>query len=146
MKILFVNIVETTVFVNFAHPLHMPLLDVVGMRIGEIKQPLAEMQHHRVAAQLFLIVEALRKHFLFESAAYNGALIGKGQFFGLYKTAGLFEQSRASDFFHIKQHNAAVDIIGAHQHFAVTVARRGVLHSAYVRVVQKAYVAVKNKE
>ena len=48
------------------------------------------MQNHRVLTQLFLIVKALRQYFLFFGAADNCALVGEGQLFCLYQTAGLF--------------------------------------------------------
>ena len=87
---MFVYVVEAMIAVYFMHAFHLPLLYVVGVRVWQVKQPFAEMKNHRVLTQLFLIVKALGQYFLFFGAADNCALVGEGQLFCLYQTAGLF--------------------------------------------------------
>ena len=78
-KIFVQNIVKFAVPEHGTHFFHVPLLNVIHMRIRKIKQPLAEMPHHGAFVQKFLVVEFLRQHFLFACAPHNRALIGKQQ-------------------------------------------------------------------
>ena len=64
-----INIVKADVAEHFAHFFHVPLLYIVGMRIGKVKKSFAEMSDDGVFVQKFLIVELLRQHFLFSGTA-----------------------------------------------------------------------------
>ena len=96
---------------NLMHFIHLPLLDIVGVRVWQPEQPLAEMSHNRVFVQKLLIVKLLRQQFFSRGASYNRALIGKYKFFGANQFARFFKQPRLPDFFHVEQQHAGIYIV-----------------------------------
>jgi hypothetical protein len=47
----------------------MPLFDIGGVRIRQIKQPLGKMTHNGMLVQKFLVIVSLGQHFLARGAA-----------------------------------------------------------------------------
>ena len=139
-----INIVKAGVAEHFAHFFHVPLLYIVGMRIGKVKKSFAEMSDDGVFVQKFLIVELLRQHFLFSGTADDCALVGKRQFFLFNERACLAKLSCFLNLVHVEQHYSAVDIVWVYQKFAVMVACRSVFDVAYVDIVQKRDIAIKH--
>jgi hypothetical protein len=54
---------------------HLPLFDIGGMRIRQIKQPLGKMTHYGMLVQKFLVIVSLGQHFLARGAAVQRTLI-----------------------------------------------------------------------
>ena len=64
---------------DLAYTVYLPLLDVIGMGVGEPEQALGKMAHHGAFVQEFLVVELLGQHFFLGGAAQQRALVGKDQ-------------------------------------------------------------------
>ena len=72
------DIIELMIAEHGMDLLHMVLLDIFGMRIGQPEQALGEMSDHGMIVEEFLVVEPLGQEFFPGSGADDGALIGEG--------------------------------------------------------------------
>ena len=83
------------------HLVHLPLLDVGGVGIRQIKQTLGKVAHHRVPVQKLLVVEPLREQLLSGGTADQRTLVGKDQLFLLKQGSGFFQNSGFPHLFQI---------------------------------------------
>lgn len=125
------------------YPAHLPLLYVVNVRIGQVKQPLRKMADDRFSVQEFLVVKTLREQFLFGRAADKRALVRKDKFLCLYQFPRLSEDSRLPALLHIEQQHARIYIVWADKELPVVIPRGGIFDLGDIGIVQQQYVAVR---
>jgi hypothetical protein len=131
------------VFEDAVHLIDVPLLDVVGMEIRQIEEPLREMADDRRFVEELLIVEFLGKHLLLRRGTDQGALIGEGELLFVDPNPGLWEQTRLAALLHIEEKDAGVDVIGIKQELAIMVPCRRILNPFHILLIEKVNVAVK---
>ena len=61
------------------HLVHLPLLDIGGVGIRQVKQTLGKVAHHRVPVQKLLVIEPLREQLLSGGTADQRTLVGNSR-------------------------------------------------------------------
>ena len=69
---------------DLAYTVYLPLLDVIGMGVGEPEQALGKVAYHSAFVQKLLVVELLWQHFALCGTAQQCALVGKYQLFARF--------------------------------------------------------------
>ena len=100
------------------------------------------MSDYGMLMQKLLVVELLRKHFLFRCGSDYCALVGKNKLFRSYKLPCLCEKPCFFHPFEIKKQNSCVYVVGGNKEFAVMVSCGGILVAIYIYIVKEMNVSV----